>query len=324
MIAARPIIAGAWVLSVMLSAGAVTAAADPHFARPVTELEPELESQPLQIASATQSRPMARGDVALKAEVSFGGAAPYRVKLRKAEPGADAFNNQPRYDLAAYELQKLFLDPADYVVPPTALRMIPLADLQPHAPAARPTFPGSDDVLAVVQYWLQDVTLAEDAYDATRFETDQAYARRIGQLNVFTYLVRHGDSNLGNFLVSRSQDEFRVFSVDNNVAFGSDESDRGLLWRNLRVTRLPADAIERLRRIDDAQLRSRLAVLAQWELRDGHYQPVSPGGNLAAARGVRVGDGVVQMGLTSVEIRRVGSRLKHLLKEVDRGEIDTF
>jgi hypothetical protein len=324
MIAARPIIAAAWVLSAMLSAGAVTAAADPHFARPVTELEPELEGQPLQIASATQSRPRARGDVALKAEVSFGGGPPYRVKLRKAQPGADAFNNRPRYDLAAYELQKLFLDPADYVVPPTALRMIPLADLQPHAPTARPTFPGSDDVLAVVQYWLQDVTLAKDAYDAARFDADRAYARRIGQLNIFTYLVRHSDSNLGNFLVSRSPGEFRVFSVDNNVAFGSDESDRGLLWRNLRVTRLPADAVERLRRIDDTQLRSRLAVLAQWELRDGHYLPVSPGGNLAPARGVRVGDGVVQMGLTSGEIWRVGYRLKHLLKEVDRGGIDTF
>ena len=56
------------------------------------------------------------------------------MKLRKAEPGADTFNNVPRYDLAAYELQKLFLDPAEYVVPPTALRMVPLADFRKYSP----------------------------------------------------------------------------------------------------------------------------------------------------------------------------------------------
>ena len=53
------------------------------------------------------------------------GRPPYRVKLRRAEPGAEDFNNRPRYDLAAYELQKLFLEPAEYVVPPTALRFVP-------------------------------------------------------------------------------------------------------------------------------------------------------------------------------------------------------
>jgi hypothetical protein len=209
-------------------------------------------------------------------------------------------------------------------VPPTALRMIPLAQLRPHRPSSRPTFPGSDDVLVVVQYWLQDVTVTRDAYDAARFAEDPVYARHIGQLNIFTYLVRHGDSNLGNFLVSRSGQDSRVFSVDNNVAFLSRESEQGLLWRELRVARLPADAIERLRRLDEAQLRSQLAVLAQWELRDGHYVPVPPGPNLAAGRGVRTRDGVVQMGLTSLEIKRAWLRTRHLLKEVDRGDISTF
>ena len=80
------------------------------------------------ITAAEISRPKAKGDITLKADVAFGDAPPLRVKLRKAEPGAEAFNNVPRYDLAAYELQKLFLDPAEYVVPPTALRMVPLAD----------------------------------------------------------------------------------------------------------------------------------------------------------------------------------------------------
>ena len=80
-----------------------------------------------------------------------------RVKLRKAEPGANSFNNVPRYDLAAYELQKLFLDPAEYVVPPTALRMVPLADFAKYSPDVYRTFPTADQVVAVVQYWLSDI-----------------------------------------------------------------------------------------------------------------------------------------------------------------------
>jgi hypothetical protein len=168
------------------------------------------------------------------------------------------------------------------------------------------------------------VTVTRDAYDAARFAADPVYARRIGQLNIFTYLIRHSDSNLGNFLVPLSGQDYRVFSVDNNVAFGKAESDQGLLWRDLRVARLPADAVERLRRLDEAQLGSRLAVLAQWELRDGHYLPVPPGPNVASGRGVRTRDGVVQMGLTALEIKRAWLRTRHLLKEVDRGDISTF
>lgn len=314
----------AWAYTVLLTAGGAAAAADPHFARPVAQIEQELAAPSMQVVATTLSRPRAAGDATLRAEVSFGDAPAYRVKLRVALPRADAFNNSPRYDRAAYELQKAFLDPAEYVVPPTALRMVPLAQLQPHVPAARATFPGSDDVLVVVQYWLQDVTVTRDAYDAARFAADPVYARRIGQLNIFTYLIRHNDSNLGNFLVPRESPDYRVFSVDNNVAFGRAESDCGVLWRDLRVARLPADAVERLRRLDQAQLGSRLAVLAQWELRDGHYLPVPPGPNLAAGRGVRVGDGVVQMGLTAFEIERAWSRTRHLLRKVDRGEISTF
>ncbi len=100
-----------------------------------------LAAEPLVITQAEISRPKAKGDITLQADVSFGGAPPLRVKLRKAEPGADSFNNVPRYDLAAYELQKLFLDPAEYVVPPTALRMVPLADFANTRPASSARFP---------------------------------------------------------------------------------------------------------------------------------------------------------------------------------------
>lgn len=297
---------------------------DLNIPRPADELEREIATESFRIATAEISRPKAKGDITLKAELSFSGEPPYRVKLRRAEPGAEDFNNRPRYDLAAYELQKLFLDPAEYVVPPTALRMVPLAELRPYAAEAKPTFKGSDDVLVVLQYWLQEVKVIADVYDAGRFAADAAYARHIGQLNVLTSLIEHGDSNVGNFLISRAEEGARVFSIDNGVAFAFNESDRGKLWQNLRVDRLPADTVERLRGITEDELNRRLGVLAQWTLQDGRWVAVPGGENLAPGRGVRQSKDTVQMGLRKAEIADIWRQLQRLLKDVDAGRIRTF
>jgi hypothetical protein len=308
----------------LLAMLATATAQDLNIPRPVDELERELATAPLKIVTAEISRPKAKGDITLKAEMSFGGQPPYRVKLRRSEPGAEDFNNRPRYDLAAYELQKLFLDPADYVVPPTALRTVPLSELHPYAPEARSTFKGVDEVLVVLQYWLQEVRVIADVYDAGRFAADAVYARHIGQLNVFTCLIAHGDSNVGNFLISRAESGARVFSIDNGVAFAFNESDRGQLWKVMRVDRLPRDTVERLRSITEDELARRLGVLAQWRLEDAHWLAVPPDANLGSGRGVRVKDGVVQMGLTKSEIGDVWRRLTRILKDVDAGRITTF
>jgi len=308
---------------IMATAWAATGQ-DLNLPRPAEELEREIGTEPFRIATAEISRPKAKGDITLKAELSFSGEPPYRVKLRRAEPGAEDFNNRPRYDLAAYELQKLFLDPAEYVVPPTALRMVPLADLRPYAPEAKPTFKGSDDVLVVLQYWLQEVQVIADVYDAGRFAADPVYARHIGQLNVLTSLIEHGDSNVGNFLISRAEEGARVFSIDNGVAFAFNESDRGRLWQDLRVDRLPAETVERLRGITEDELHRRLGVLAQWELQDGRWVAAAPGENLAPGRGVRRDGNTVQVGLTRSEVADVGRNLRRLLKDLDSGKIKTF
>ena len=310
--------------ALLLAVATMVAAQDVNIPRPADEIERELATAPFVITAAEISRPKAKGDITLKAEVSFAGAPSYRVKLRRAEPGAEDFNNRPRYDLAAYELQKLFLDPAEYVVPPTALRMMPLADLRPHSPEAKPTFKGSDDVLVVLQYWLHEVKVIADVYDPERFATDSQYARHIGQLNVLTFLIEHGDSNVGNFLISRAETGPRVFSIDNGVAFEFNESDRGQLWMKMRVDRLPADTVQRLRRITLEELHRRLGVLAQWQLQDGRWVAMAPGENLAPARGVRKEDGIVQLGLRAADIDQVGRQLGRLLKQVDGGQIATF
>jgi hypothetical protein len=312
------------MICMALGLSAVVAAEDLNIPRPAQEIERELAGEPFRIVSAEISRPKAAGDITLKAEVSFDGAPPYRVKLRRAEPGAEDFNNRPRYDLAAYELQKLFLDPSEYVVPPTALRMMPLAELVPWAPAARPTFRGSDEVLVVQQYWLQEVKVIADVYDPQRFASDAVYARHIGQLNVLTCLIEHGDSNVGNFLISRAETGPRVFSIDNGVAFAFNESDRAHLWRDLRVDRLPADTVERLRAVTEDELQRRLGALAQWRLVEGRWVAEPPGENLGAGRGVRNANGTVQLGLTRAEIGRIWRQSQRLLEQVDRGKVQTF
>lgn len=305
----------------LLLAAGTAQGQDANITQPIAELERTLAAEPLVITHAEISRPKAKGDITLRADVAFGDAPPLRVKLRKAEPGAESFNNVPRYDLAAYELQKLFIDPPEYVVPPTALRMVPRADFAKYSPDVQKTFPPADQVLAVAQYWLSDIKVIADVYDPVRFAADPVYARHIGQLNVLTHLIQHRDSNVGNFLIGRAERGARVFSIDHGVAFASIDSDRGELWKDMRVTQLPADTIARLRVITPEQLESRLAVLAQWRMQDGQYVPVPLGPNLGARRGVRRVDGQLQMGLTSMEIQAIHRLLARLLQRIDKGEI---
>jgi hypothetical protein len=307
--------------SLLLALVATATAQDANITQPVADLERLLAAEPLVITHAEISRPKAKGDITLRADVSFGGAPPMRVKLRKAEPGADSFNNVPRYDLAAYELQKLFLDPPEYLVPPTALRMVPLADFAKYSPDVRRTFPSSDQVLAVVQYWLSDIMSIPDVYDSARFVADPVYARHIGQLNVLTHIIRHRDSNQGNFLLGKAERGARVFSIDHGVAFASEESDRGDVWKDMRVNRLPDDTVARLRLITPQMLTDRLGVLAQWRLEGSSYVPVASGANLGDNRGVRRKGNDLQMGLNKSEIRSIHRLLTKLLERVDSGEI---
>ena len=312
---------GLFAAALLLAPLSNAAAQDANITQPVADLEQLLAAEPLVITHAEISRPKAKGDITLRAEVSFGGAPPLRVKLRKAEPGANSFNNVPRYDIAAYELQKLFLDPAEYVVPPTALRMVPLADFAKYSPGVARTFLAADQVLAVVQYWLSDITVVADVYSPERFAADPVYARHIGQLNVLTYLIKHRDSNLGNFLIGKAEVGPRVFSIDHGVAFASEDSDRGEVWKDIRVNRLPADTVERLRQITPELLADRLGVLAQWKLEGRSYLPVASGTNFSKSSGVRRKGNELQMGLTNLEIKAVHRLLTNLLERVDHGEI---
>ena len=141
---------------------------------------------------------------------------------------------------------------------------------------------------------------------------------------MLTYLIQHADSNAGNFLVSAEPEGARVFAIDNGIAFASPPSDRGAQWKSMRVERLPADTVARLRQLTEVDLHSRLGVVAQWELEDGRYIAVSPTENLEPSRGVRRRDGSIQMGLTRSEIEDVWRRTQRLLRMIDNEKIATY
>jgi hypothetical protein len=220
-------------------------------------------------------------------------------------------------------LQKLFIPPAEFVVPPTALRMVERADFAKYQPDVARTFSNADQVLAVLQYWLSDILVVADVFDPARFAADPVYARHIGQLNVLTHLIQHRDSNAGNFLLGKAATGARVFSIDHGVAFASIDSDRGELWKDMRVTQLPADTVALMRAITLPILEQRLGVVAQWKLEGNRYVPVPLGPNLGVHRGVRREGKDLQMGLTRSEIQAVHRLLTRLLQRIDAGEITT-
>ena len=245
------------------------------------------------------------------------------AKWARAPEGGEEFNNSPRYEVAAYEIQKLFLDEPEYVVPPTVMRMVPVSWYRTLDDDVDPTFDVGESVLVTLQVFLGRVS-DENVFDEDRFEADSVYARYWGNANLLTYLIRHNDSNQGNLLISTIPSSPRVFAVDNGLSFRSPESNRGTRWRVLQVQRFPAHTVERLRELTEEDLHRHLGVLAQWELMEGELVPVEPGENWRDSRGIRERDDGVQIGLTENEIEDVWERIEDFLYTVDRGRMELF
>lgn len=287
----------------------------------VEELERRLRHETFEVERIDDTR--FPGDRTQHATLRFHDGERMLVKWAAAPRGGGAFNNRPRYELAAYQLQKLFLAEEDYVVPPTIARCFPVGWYRTIESRARPTFGGGPDVLVVLQYWLWSVT-DEEVWDEERLASDTAYARHMANLNVFTHLADHRDSNKGNVVRSIEEGNPRVFAVDNGLTFGREWSNRGEFWRRLRVERVPEETVARLRALTREELHEALGVVAHFERRGDRLVAVDPGPNLDPGDGVRHRDDVLQLGLTEREIDRVWDRIRDLLEEVDEGEIATF
>jgi hypothetical protein len=265
-----------------------------------------------------------QGDRTDRVILRFDEATSFQTKWAPAPRGGEAFNNVPRYEVAAYEIQKLFLDEGEIVVPPTVMRAVSLDWYRTLTRDVDATFRGARSVLVVLQSFVNFVT-DEDVWDEDRFDSDPAYARNWANANLLTYLIRHSDSNVGNLLISTFSSNPRIFAVDNGVAFNSIESDRGTRWRSLQVSRFPASTVERLRTLTEEQLHETLGVLAQWEVQGDELVRVPPTENIDRRRGVRDrNERGVQIGLTDDEIDDTWYRLEVFLRGVDNGQYQTF
>jgi hypothetical protein len=320
--------AGSAVVSLIVLAGTMllpardAVAQTENFALPIPDIEVRLRTAPFSILDWRGSRKP--DDRTQRVVLEFEDSVLLVVQWASAPRGGATFNNEPRYEAAAYEIQKLFLDPDELVVPPTVIRAFPLAFVAAQAPDQRATLsqaPGS--VVVALQYWLRNVQ-PTDFWQPDRVRTDTVYARRIANFNILTYLIGHMDGNTGNFLISTYAEDPHVFSVDNGVSFRSEPSNRGDEWKEIRVDRLPLRVIERLEGVSTADLEAALGVLVEFRIHDGELVQVEPGENFSRNRGVRTRDDRIQFGLTSREIRDVDQRLKSLVRDAKRRRYTLF
>jgi hypothetical protein len=250
-----------------------------------------------------------------------------QVKWAPAPPTTvDEWNASPRKELAAFAVQRWFLEPDDWVVPPTTMRCLATTTLPHDHGEPKPTIEGTRCVLGLVAAWLQHVKPTDVVYDADRFVTDRRYAEHLADLNLLTYLIEHRDGRSGNFLVSEDPTEGRTWAVDNGISFGNLVWNYFVMnWDVLRVPALRRTSIERLRRIGPADVD---ALLVVQELRPNAkgllVSRTPPGAAIDTSIGARVRDGRVQLGLSRSEADAVGARLKDLLARVDAGEVKTF
>jgi hypothetical protein len=296
-----------------------------HWPAPPAEVERLLALAPFEIQSVRGGVGGVMGVKKLGLVFPPGGRE-LAVKWKAAPPGdADGWNNTPRKELAAYEVQKWFLDPADYVVPTVAVRCIDFATYAPLSQEPKANLPDTRCVTGALVVWMDAVTVPDLLFDPKRFAGEPLYARHMADFNLLTYLIDHEDGREGNFLVSEIESERRIFSIDNGVAFGARVKNWFVPnWNRIRVPALRAETVERLRRVGPAELDA-LGVLVELRADEqGVLRPVPLSENRAPKRGARVADGWIQLGLAQDEIEAVGERLRELLEDVDEGEIATF
>ena len=117
-------------------------AQDSNFRFSMPEIERILKSGDWQLSKvSTISRLGSEASYqAKRATLELSEGKTLRIKWKTAPRAGEDFNNQPRYEIAAYELQKLFLTPEYYVVPPTLGLTLPVQQYRQIDRDVLPTF----------------------------------------------------------------------------------------------------------------------------------------------------------------------------------------
>jgi len=251
-----------------------------------------------------------------------------KLKTKDFPSGLDGTNNSPRKEMAAYAIQHFFLDPVDYVVPTVGVRCTPLDEWRSRNTHSPTRVPGTECALVSYAFWLKNVTLPDPLYDEERFLTDARYAYNLANFNILTYLVSHHDTRFGNVLVSKNDEDRRVFAIDNGTIFGAFFFNwffpPTFAWRDIRVPAVPRNAVNRLRKLTEEDLET-LGVIVQLEADDdGILRIEKPGDPIDEEEGASVRGTTVQLGLTDDEIEDVWERIEELLENIDDGKIGVF
>lgn len=261
---------------------------------------------------------------ARKALLHFPDGATLIVKWKEFSPELDGWNNSPRKEIAAYEIQKWFLAPEQYIVPTTVARCVASEHIAA-AVSPAPTIGGSRCKLVTLALWLRHVRPPK-TYQPHRFRTEADYAFHVANFNVLATLIDNRDSRGSNVLVSDRNRPMRIYSVDNGMSFDPwFWKFKARPWNQIIVPGLPRTTVDRLRAVSESDY-ERLAVLVQM-LRgdDGVYRNIEPTGPpLDPDRGVRTAGRLIQLGLTREEIREVRERVRSIVEQVDRGDIASF
>jgi hypothetical protein len=249
----------------------------------------------------------------------------FNVKWKPAPTSWAGVNNSPRKEIAAYQVQKLLLPTAEWVVPPTVMRCVPTAP----GVALFPERAGGEElpcVWGMLSYWLNHLE-GPGQIDWDRYEADLDYRRAISNLNMFMFLISHRDAHDKNWLLTTGPVDRRAVSVDNGISFSGISNPRVHTdWNGLMVPSVPIGMVERLRTVSDGDL-GELLVVGRWlktetsfvnQGDDGLYTEALHGTTWTASTGE------LEHGLRVGELAGLRRRIVKLLRAVDSGRMGTY
>jgi hypothetical protein len=288
------------------------------------QVERWLAREPLEVLGVADTSGSSGAKLLTLAKREAGGRRVFRAKWREYE---GSLFNDARKEIVAFHAQRLFLLPSEYVAPPTAGRCMDLALYRARVnPSAEASFEGTRCVFGSLSYWLENVT-ASEPYDDERFAHDLEYRQAMADVNTFTFLIQHGDTHEGNFLMTNGASAHaRVYSPDNAIAFSPYLRNPLELvrsnWYDLRVPALRALVVKRLRGLKQSDVAA-LRVVEQYKIELGSLVPTTIAAPIGDD-GVRRVDHSVQLGLTPGESERLFERVQLLLGKVRLGEVEVF
>lgn len=307
-----------------------------------TEVEAWLAHPQLTILGSALTPSGLHGARVLTLSVPGAGGARIVFRSKWRAMSTATLTNDPRKELAAYELQDLFLTPLEYVAPPTSGHCFPLEMYREAVDADEPaSFGNVDCVFGVLSYWIEDAIDIYGAIEKGRigpdggslvdkelFAESRVYRESLANVNLLSYMIRHGDAHPGQFLMLREPALPRVYSVDNSIALRSVKNPMLLIredWSLIQVPALPEPQLERLASLTEADFEE-LLVLQRFERTlDGQLRLAERSGATGnPSEPVSWVGRELVIGMTPSEIDLVARRVRALVKLYRSGELETF